>query len=297
MALVPLPPGKSVKVASLLRKGLPVLLDKADKGKLVLHVPEVKNTYQYHRDMHFHHLPEIFIQFSGAAKMTLPHQEMVHYPGTFTVIPRGVPHGERCLPYRGPFFNTVLTFGEGKLATHVAREGAGGKPQITNFAQFPASPQEENNRRLDQIVTAYHKDGIARAARLKGLLLTCLAELVEIVTGQELTVQKEHYKVVLCKQLVGARLGEPSLSVTSLAAWVQCSPDYLSNLFHQETGERLTGYINRQRIQRAQHLLKATSLNISEVAWACGYSDPGYFIRIFRRSNGLTPKRFREQPG
>ena len=33
--------------------------------------------------------------------------------------------------------------------------------------------------------------------------------------------------------------------------------------------------------------------NINEIAFACGYSDPGYFRRMFKRLTGLSPKKFR----
>jgi AraC-like DNA-binding protein len=35
-------------------------------------------------------------------------------------------------------------------------------------------------------------------------------------------------------------------------------------------------------------------MSVSEIAWACGFSTPNYFIRSFKHNSGLTPARFRE---
>jgi AraC-like DNA-binding protein len=60
----------------------------------------------------------------------------------------------------------------------------------------------------------------------------------------------------------------PELSVQHIAELLGCSADYLSHLFHVETKERLTHYIQRIRIEGAVLALETTSLNISEIAYA-----------------------------
>jgi AraC-like DNA-binding protein len=48
-------------------------------------------------------------------------------------------------------------------------------------------------------------------------------------------------------------------------------------------------------MERAAHLLGDGSLSGKEVAWACGYANPSYFIRSFRRHHGSTPQAWRLQ--
>jgi AraC-like DNA-binding protein len=83
--------------------------------------------------------------------------------------------------------------------------------------------------------------------------------------------------------------------VQHIAEILGCSADYLSHLFHVETKERLTHYIQRIRIEGAILALETTSLNISEIAYAGGFADPAYFTRIFKQHKGLTPHEFRAQ--
>ena len=103
------------------------------------------------------------------------------------------------------------------------------------------------------------------------------------------------FKILQCHRLVHQHLSNPELNVRLLAQWIACSPDYLSHCFHTETGITLTRFINSRRIQQAQTLLDSSTLNISEIAHACGYTDAGYFTRLFKRIADTTPLEYRKR--
>lgn len=84
-------------------------------------------------------------------------------------------------------------------------------------------------------------------------------------------------------------------TLKSLAALCHISPSYLSALFRQETGTTLIDYINTQRVKRAAQLLTTTEQSISEVAEEMGILDVNYFAKIFKRSFGMTPTRYRRE--
>lgn len=96
-------------------------------------------------------------------------------------------------------------------------------------------------------------------------------------------------KAILC---IDADLSA-SHSLSTLAAMQNVSPSYLSNLFHKETGQTLTEYINEKRIRHAKHLLESTRLQVQTIAQHCGVMDVQYFTRIFKKSTGMTPKQYR----
>jgi AraC-like DNA-binding protein len=81
--------------------------------------------------------------------------------------------------------------------------------------------------------------------------------------------------------------------VQHIAEQLGCSPDYLSHLFHTETKERLTHYIQRIRIEGAILALESTTLTISEIAYASGFADPAYFTRVFKQHKSVTPQEYR----
>ena len=94
------------------------------------------------------------------------------------------------------------------------------------------------------------------------------------------------------KQLISKNFAN-TISLDDLAKEVNLSPPYLSELFKNETGETISNYIQRTRIEMAQHLLLTTMMNVTEVADAVGYADAKYFSRVFRKHLGIRPSDFR----
>lgn len=84
------------------------------------------------------------------------------------------------------------------------------------------------------------------------------------------------------------------MSLSILAAKKGVSKSYLASLFHSETGCTVTDYIFQTRIDHSIYLLNTTKLSISNIALNCGFSDPNYFSRIFKKLNGKSPRSYRE---
>ncbi|BFT74768.1 AraC family transcriptional regulator [Paenibacillus sp. P36] len=89
------------------------------------------------------------------------------------------------------------------------------------------------------------------------------------------------------------QIGEKAITVASLAENVNVSPRYLSQLFMKYTGFSLREYITRVRMDRARFLLSETSMNITEVASALGFTDVYHFSKMFKSHNGAPPSSFR----
>lgn len=69
---------------------------------------------------------------------------------------------------------------------------------------------------------------------------------------------------------------------------------YLSHLIRQKTGKNYSSYLREIRINKAKELLKDKSLSITEVANLSGYNDSSQFIQVFKKEQGMTPKKYRE---
>ena len=95
-----------------------------------------------------------------------------------------------------------------------------------------------------------------------------------------------------CLNYIDFHYMEP-LNLEGLAFRLSMNKNYLSTRFHREVGMKMTDYINQVRIQRAEPLLRKTTLSMQQIAEQCGFADSNYFARIFRRVNGATPNEYR----
>lgn len=84
------------------------------------------------------------------------------------------------------------------------------------------------------------------------------------------------------------------LSLTNLAQIVHLNPSYLSRLYKQLTGVKLTDYINQVKIKKAKDLLKRSDVKIFEIASKLGYDTPAHFTRFFKKMTGITPQEYRK---
>lgn len=83
------------------------------------------------------------------------------------------------------------------------------------------------------------------------------------------------------------------LTPAAVAEHVGCNPQYLSRVFRRTYHQTMTDAIYQTRMEYARRLLTETNKNITEIAHACGFTDPRYFYRVFHRQEGMTALAFR----
>jgi len=83
------------------------------------------------------------------------------------------------------------------------------------------------------------------------------------------------------------------ISVDSLAELVQLSPFHFSRVFKQTTGMTPLQFVTRERITRAQQVIRETRRSLIEIGLDVGYKNPSHFAQVFRRVVGITPTEFR----
>ncbi|MCM3709167.1 helix-turn-helix domain-containing protein [Sporosarcina luteola] len=83
------------------------------------------------------------------------------------------------------------------------------------------------------------------------------------------------------------------LTLEEVANFVHRNSQYFSSIFKKQTGYSFTEYLQGKRIQEAQVLLKETTLTITEIAYQVGFTDPGYFSRVFKSQHGSSPSVWR----
>lgn len=84
------------------------------------------------------------------------------------------------------------------------------------------------------------------------------------------------------------------ISLDDVAKEVNMSKHYLCSVFKKETGENMSLYINKLRIERAKQILLESDAKIKEIFEKVGYTDQQYFSKVFKKITGMTVLEFKE---
>ncbi|HBU12523.1 MAG TPA: AraC family transcriptional regulator [Clostridiales bacterium] len=82
------------------------------------------------------------------------------------------------------------------------------------------------------------------------------------------------------------------ITLEQLARAAQMSPKYFCHFFKQMTQYTPIEYLNRRRIEAACYRILSGWQSMTELTYECGFSDLSYFIRVFKRIVGVTPKQY-----
>jgi two-component system response regulator YesN len=110
---------------------------------------------------------------------------------------------------------------------------------------------------------------------------------------KQLTQSSYHHDI---QRLIGHIKAYPDerISLEQAAAFVNLSKNYFCSVFKLETGDTFNDYLTNLRIQSAQSLLKSTNLRVNEIAIRVGYDNINYFLTLFRKVTGVSPKMYRK---
>ena len=85
-----------------------------------------------------------------------------------------------------------------------------------------------------------------------------------------------------------------SLTLEQLAEEAHMNKYYLSHSFKREYGVSPINYMISKRLEESKYLLAETDLSLSQIAQLLGFSSLSYFSQVFHRTQGITPKEYRQ---
>lgn len=147
---------------------------------------------------------------------------------------------------------------------------------------------------MEEIIEANHKDSYQKHLGMRILLLKFLELLAEHnglrhdSPGNPAGIQKEmlfYLQQNYCNHI----------SLKDLASRFHLSEKYVSRFFKEQFHLTVTQYISYLRLSHARHLLESTTLSVTDVSLACGFTNVSYFIRSFGRAYGLSPLQYRRR--
>lgn len=83
--------------------------------------------------------------------------------------------------------------------------------------------------------------------------------------------------------------------LNELARQVGMNKDKLNQGFHKVFGTSVFGCFRQQKMEEAKKLLESKEMNVTEVAYTVGYSQPGTFSRAFKQYYGINPKAYHQR--
>ncbi|GGD88031.1 response regulator transcription factor [Paenibacillus nasutitermitis] len=143
------------------------------------------------------------------------------------------------------------------------------------------------------MVSGLYKDVIGKASHASDVaeLIALVQEAAEMMI--DILGQDDRSPIV--KQVL-SHIHEfymEEMSLKSLGRQYNIHPGYLGKLFHKETNETFTDYMNKYRIQQAKEMLKNTTMKVHEIARAVGYWETGYFHKQFKKYVGISPTDYK----
>lgn len=86
------------------------------------------------------------------------------------------------------------------------------------------------------------------------------------------------------------------LSLDTISSRFGYTPQYLSSLFHKDTGTTIQDFLQRLRVEEACRLMDS-KVSLTELAQAVGYTDTKHFSKVFRKHKGISPREYRSNIG
>ncbi len=117
--------------------------------------------------------------------------------------------------------------------------------------------------------------------------------------GELLHSQKHRYKrqvITNIQEYIRSNL-KKKLTLNSVAAAFNFSPNYLSQLFAKYAGESFVEYVTGVRIAVAKELLSQDEIRIYEVAEQLGFESAFYFSKVFKKVEGISPREYLQRTG
>lgn len=118
--------------------------------------------------------------------------------------------------------------------------------------------------------------------------------MMEAIEARDLASLKKYNGLISkAKEYIYENYDKEDISLNSVAASVNISPNHFSTVFSQEEGKTFIEFLTGVRMEKARELLRCSSMKSSEIGYAVGYKDPHYFSYIFKKTQDMTPKEFR----
>ena len=249
----------------------------------VLFVGGTKESTTYF-PVHSHGYWEIQVNISGHGTMTIDSQNIQFHPGQIFIIPPDTLHGKES---GDGFWDLCMTVKDMRPIGDM------------NFKIFE-DDDSGNIAKLMEIALDVYENKSSVSAERVGVILNALAESIyQILSALFSSRRQKNLRIDRFIERMEANISNPGFELSEEVEKYGYNPVYFREMFKKATGKTPVSYFNQMRIDYAKKLFHhyGTSRTIKDIGLACGFTDPYYFSRVFKKVTGMSPSTFLEQIG
>jgi AraC family transcriptional regulator of arabinose operon len=148
---------------------------------------------------------------------------------------------------------------------------------------------------MHSILAALQSQNPLRGAECSALAYELLLDLFLHASSSEVRSKQQHMEQLTPVFTLIEESFDQTITLQQMADKLRVTPQHACLLFQQTLGIRPVAYLTRYRLSKAKELLlQQLELEVREVARQVGYEDCSYFIKLFKRQEGITPSSFRK---
>lgn len=152
------------------------------------------------------------------------------------------------------------------------------------------------------------------AASIQKLIKVCLSNSVTKDIIADLTLQEMLIQIIQLQTQKGAQdntLTDSNPTLSPIIAYIKANINNNINMkklsdvacmsttafhrfFKRELGITPVEFILQEKIKMAKALLSGQNIHVNEVSYELGFEDSNYFIRLFKKHEGITPKQYQK---
>lgn len=250
---------------------------------------------RYHMPYHWHAEWEIIRILEGSFNMTLDGKPYAFKRNDIILIQDGTLHGG--IPNDSIYECIVFDMRLLLKDNHVCTELVQGIMQhtISIHQQLPCNIPE-----LIYVISALFAAMSEKKTGYEFVTQGMLYQLLGIILGKKLydnsisgsnTSTRNLLLLKEVLQYIENNYSKP-VSLAELSVIAGMSPKYFCRFFYKMVNRTPIDYLNYYRTECACRQLAAGNVPITEVGLNCGFNDTSYFIKIFHRYKGITPKQY-----
>ncbi|WP_405610277.1 helix-turn-helix domain-containing protein [Polaribacter sp. Asnod1-A03] len=179
----------------------------------------------------------------------------------------------------------------------------GNRSLVTDFhflnnGNYPIVQIDQNSKNtivnvFERLATEFKRNEKTNPDIVHAYLYALLTELKTFYGLKNHPEQNAPYHITAQFRILANEKAKDNLKVADFAKLMNISPNHLNKSVRAITSKSASEIINEIKLIEIKYLLYQSKLSISEISYEMGYLDVSYFIRFFKKSEGVSPKAFR----